>query len=322
MIVGEREEIDISIVVPVYNEEHIIPLLFERLKLLMSNVEQNMECVFVNDGSRDSTAAQLISICMADSRFQYISFSRNFGHQLAISAGLKNARASEAVFIIDADLQDPPELLPVFYQEFKKGYDVVYGIRRKRKESWFKKSLYFLFYRVINRVATLRFPVDAGDFSLISRRGVNAINSFGEEAVFVRGIRSMIGFQQIGIEYERAPRAGGSTRYSLSRLFKLAMNGIYNFSELPIRLISYLGLFSIFLALIYLTATLVDRFVYNNVPRGFTAILFAVILFGGVQLLSIGVLGEYIIRIFFRVKNRPPYIVEKKIVDRKLTDGF
>lgn len=320
MLSGRVDAIQVSIVIPVYNEEKVIPLLLERLTVLMNDMPLKFECIFVDDGSTDATTVQLMSLCMSDERFQYISFSRNFGHQLAIAAALKNARASEAVFIIDADLQDPPELLPNFYQKYKEGYDVVYGIRSKRKESWLKRSLYYLFYRLINRISTLQFPVDAGDFSLISRRAVDIINRFPEEAVFLRGIRSWIGFKQIGITYQRAPRAKGSTKYSYTRLLRLAMNGFYNFSEVPIRLISYLGLTSIFVALIYLGATLINKLVYHAVPKGFTAILFTVILFGGVQLLSIGVIGEYIIRTFFQVKNRPPFIIDKKIFDGRVAD--
>ena len=317
-----KDNIQVSVIVPVYNEGQVIALLFERLKRLMDDTGLKIECIFVNDGSSDDTPSQLISICMTDARFQYISFSRNFGHQVAIAAGLKNARASEAVFIMDADLQDPPELLSEFYKKYKEGYDVVFGIRRNRKESWLKRSLYYLFYRLINRIATLRFPVDAGDFCLISKRAVDVINRFPEEAVFMRGIRSLIGFKQAGIEYDRAPRAKGNVRYSYMKLLKLAMNGFYNFSEVPIRLISYLGIFSILVALLYLIITLIDKFVYNTVPQGFTSILFAIVLFGGVQLLSIGIIGEYIIRIFFQVKNRPPFIIEKTIFDGKTRDEF
>lgn len=320
ILAEESGNIQVSIVIPIYNEEQAIPFLFERLSGTMNASSLKIECILVNDGSVDNTAAQLIAICLSDLRFQYISFSRNFGHQVAVAAGLKNARASEAVFVMDADLQDPPELLPDFYQKYKEGYDVVFGVRQHRKESWLKRSLYYLFYRMINRISTLRFPVDAGDFSLLSRRAVNIINSFPEETVFIRGIRSWIGFKQIGLEYNRATRIKGKAKYSYMRLLKLAMNGFYNFSEVPIRLISYLGITSICIALIYLTTTLINKFVYHTVPQGFTAILFTVVLFGGVQLLSIGVIGEYIIRTFFQVKNRPPFIIDKKIMDGKVAD--
>lgn len=315
------DDVQVSVIVPVYNEEKVIPVLLQRLTAVMESTYLKTECIFIDDGSTDATAVQLISVCMLDPRFQYISFSRNFGHQLAISAGLKSARAREAVFIIDADLQDPPELLSVFYQKYKEGYDVIYGIRNNRKEPWLKRSLYFLFYRLINRIATLRFPVDSGDFSLISRKAVDIINRFPEEIVFLRGIRSWIGFKQTGIPYDRAQRTNGNTKYSYRRLLRLAMNGFYNFSELPIRLISFLGLLAVATALIYLVATLISKFVYHTVPQGFTALLFTIVLFGGVQMIAIGIIGEYIIRTFFQVKNRPPFIIDKKIFDREIANG-
>jgi len=318
---AKQDAIQVSVVVPVFNEEKVIPLLLERLRALMENTPLKLEIIFIDDGSNDTTSAQLISLCMVDARFQYISFSRNFGHQLAVSAGLKNARATEAVFIIDADLQDPPELLPEFYKKYQEGNDVVFGIRNSRKESVIKRMLYFLFYRLINQIATLRFPVDTGDFSLISRRAVDIINQFPEETVFLRGIRSWIGFKQTGIPYNRASRISGSTKYSYTGLLRLAMNGFYNFSRVPIRLISLLGLLCITSALIYLAATLVNKFVYHTVPKGFTAIIFTMVLFGGAQLLSIGIIGEYIIRTFFQVKNRPPFIIDKKIVDGEARNG-
>jgi polyisoprenyl-phosphate glycosyltransferase len=313
-----NNDTSLSIIIPVYNEEKIIPTLVEKLKEVLSQHPFSIECIFVDDGSTDTTAAQLISVCMSDDRFQYLSLSRNFGHQLAIAAGLQHARAQEAVFIIDADLQDPPELLGKFYEKYKEGFDVVYGVRNKRKESIIKRGWYFLFYRLINQMATLRFPVDSGDFSLISKRAVNIINTFPEETVFLRGIRSWIGFKQIGIPYERQRRAKGHTKYSYRRLLQLAMNGIYNFSKLPIRLISFLGILSIVTALVYLIATLINKFVYHTVPQGFTALLFTIVLFGGVQLLSIGVIGEYVLRTFFQAKNRPPFIIDKKIFDKAI----
>lgn len=318
---AKHDAIQVSLIVPLYNEEKVIPVLLERLTALMEKTPLRMECVFVDDGSTDNTAPQLISLCMTDPRFQYISFSRNFGHQLAVAAGLKNARGREAVFIIDADLQDPPELLPEFYKKYTEGYDVVFGIRSNRQETVLKRGLYYMFYRIISRIATLRFPVDTGDFSLISRRATDIINKFPEETVFLRGIRSWIGFKQTGIPYNRAKRVSGSTKYSYRRLVKLAMNGFYNFSEIPIRLISLLGILCISTALIYLAATLINKFVYHTVPKGFTAILFTIVLFGGAQLLSIGVIGEYIIRTFFQVKNRPPFIIDQKIFDGEAANG-
>jgi dolichol-phosphate mannosyltransferase len=309
-LIATAKNIQLSIIIPVYNEETTIPELVVRLKNLLSTLQVMTECIFVNDGSTDNSATLLISTCVTDARFQYLSLSRNFGHQSAILAGLKYARGIEAVFIIDADLQDPPELLNEFYQKYLEGYDVVYGIRNKRKEPLIKRFFYSSFYRLLNKIAVLRFPVDSGDFSLVS-----IINQIPENNGFFRGARSWIGFKQIGITYERAARKAGRSKYSFTRLVRLAMNGIYNYSELPIRVISILGVLSILVALVYLALTLISRFVYNTVPAGFTALLFTIVLFSGVQLLSLGVIGEYVIRTFFEVKNRPLFIVENKIFD-------
>jgi len=318
---ANSRDIQISIIVPLYNEEKVIPHLVDRLLRVMSERQETIEIIFVDDGSTDQSAIQLVPLCMNDQRFQYISFSRNFGHQVALSAGLFYARAKEAVFTIDGDLQDPPELLGKFYEKFLEGYDVVYGIRNKRKEAGIKRVLYFSFYRLLGMISTLNFPVDSGDFCLISRKAVDIINQFPEESRFLRGIRSWIGFKQAGIPYSRDIRVAGSSKYSYRKLTRLAMNGIYNFSELPIRFISLLGLISILLSLVYLGATLINKFFYHTVPAGFTALLFTVILFSGVQLLSLGVIGEYVLRIFFQIKNRPLFIIEKKVFDKQITDG-
>jgi len=315
------KEIQISVIIPVYNEEAAVPHLIERLLNLMAQRQEVMEVIFINDGSTDATSAHLSLVCLNDQRFQYVSFSRNFGHQLALTAGLSYARGKEAVFILDADLQDPPELFGELYEKLLQGYDIVYGIRNNRKESRFKKFLYYSFYRFLNKISNIPFAVDSGDFSLMSRKVVDIINQLPEESRFLRGIRSWVGFRQIGLPYVRNSRIAGNSKYSYTKLFRLAMNGIYNFSELPIRLISLLGILSVLLALIYFALTLINKFIYHTVPAGFTALLFAIILFSGVQLLSLGVIGEYVLRIFFQVKNRPLFIVEKKIFDKELTNG-
>jgi polyisoprenyl-phosphate glycosyltransferase len=314
-------EIKISVIIPLFNEDAVIPHLMERMLPIVAQFPGSIEVLFVDDGSTDNTASQLFSICLQDPRFQYISFSRNFGHQLALSAGLMYARGTEAVFIMDADLQDPPELMETFYSKMQEGYDVVYGVRNDRKESGVKRFLYFSFYRMLNRISRLHFPLDSGDFCLISRKAVDIINQFPEENRFLRGIRTWIGFSQVGVPYERSARVSGKTHYSYKKLWQLAMSGIYNFSEFPVRFISVIGFFSVLLSLLYLAATLINKFIYHSVPAGFTALLFTIILFSGVQLLSLGVIGEYVIRIFMQVKGRPFYIVDKKIFDKKLTHG-
>jgi polyisoprenyl-phosphate glycosyltransferase len=315
------KEIQFSIVIPVYNEESALPHLVDSLLSLLSSRNEVLEIIFIDDGSTDGTSSILFPLCLDDARFQCVSFSRNFGHQLALTAGLKYARGSEAVFLLDGDLQDPPELFGKFLESLRDGNDIVYGIRNERKESGFKKFFYYSFYRVLNKISAIPFASDSGDFSLISRRVVDIINQLPEESRFLRGIRSWVGFKQTGLPYERKSRIAGHSKYSFRKLLRLATNGIYNFSELPIRLISLLGFLSITLSLAYFILTLINKFAYHTVPKGFTALLFSLILFSGVQLLSLGVIGEYVLRIFFQVKNRPLFIVERKIFDKEVTDG-
>ncbi len=223
--------------------------------------------------------------------------------------------------IIDGDLQDPPELLEQMYAKFKEGYDVVYAIRTKRKEDLFKRISYWLFYRLLNLISNFNIPLDSGDFSLISIRVVNIINNMPEESRYLRGMRSWVGFKQTGIEYERDEREYGKTKYTLSKLIGLAYTGIFNFSDFPIKFITYLGLSSIILSFLYLAFTISYKLIYQNVPQGFTTTLFIIILLSGVQLVSLGVIGEYVTRIFFQVKNRPLYTISQIIENKKPKDG-
>src|SRR6185437_6938968 len=238
--------------------------------------------------------------------------ARNYGHQIALSAGLSIARGSEAVMIIDGDLQDPPELLLTFYNYLKEGYDVVYGIRKKRKENLFKRFSYYLFYRIQKKIININIPLDSGDFSLVSRRAVNILNKMPEESRFIRGMRTWIGFRQIGVEYERDKRVVGNSKYSLKMLMRLAYNGIFNFSDFPIKLITTLGFFTISVSLIFVLVVLIKKFFFNGVPEGYTSLLLAITLFSGVQLISLGIIGEYIYRIFFQVKGRPLFNIKHK----------
>ncbi len=222
--------------------------------------------------------------------------------------------------IIDGDLQDPPELLMDFYALYKQGFDVVYAVRKKRKEGPVKKMCYHIFYRIMTYISYLDIPMDSGDFSLVSRRVVDVLNKMPEESRYIRGMRTWVGFKQTGYEYERDSCMAGDSKYSLKKLFRLAYNGIFNFSEFPIKLITNLGVFSILVAVIYLIQTVIQKYMYNSVPQGFTTLLFAIILFSGVQLLSLGIIGEYVLRIFFQVKGRPLYIIKQKIVDTEVVD--
>lgn len=303
----------INILVPFYNEEDVFDLLINRLIKLISASKLTISVIMVDDGSTDNTPKLMESISMSDARFTSIFLSRNFGHQVALSAALSNVDATEGVLIIDGDLQDPPELLHKFYTYLKNGYDVVYAIRKKRKESYFKRMAYKYFYILLKRISNTNIPLDSGDFSLISKKVVDTLNNMKEESRFLRGMRGWIGFKQIGVEYDRDDRKEGDTKYSLLKLIKLALNGIFNFSEFPVKFISILGVITIIISLSYLSFTLFKQAVYGVVPEGFTGIIFTIILFGGVQLLSIGILGEYILRIFFQVKERPLFIVKRKI---------
>jgi dolichol-phosphate mannosyltransferase len=311
----------ISIVVPLFNEAQSFSHLVERLNRLIAVTAQSIEVVLVDDGSTDSTPQLMQQLALLDGNYSCVFLSRNYGHQIALSAGLSAASGTQAVMVIDGDLQDPPELLPTFYQYYESGYDVVYAVRQQRKEGVVKRFLYFLFYRLLRSISYINIPLDSGDFSLISRRVVDVINKMPEESRYIRGLRTWVGFKQIGVPYERNERVAGVSKYSFKMLFRLAYNGIFNFSEFPVKLITNLGLCAIVLSLIYLGITLIKKFVYNSVPEGFTALLFTIILFSGVQLVCLGVIGEYVLRIFFQVKGRPLYIVKNKIHNKEFING-
>jgi polyisoprenyl-phosphate glycosyltransferase len=308
----------VSYIVPLYNESDTFQRLVERLDNVMSGLPFKAEVVLIDDGSTDNTPELMHQLALMNENYHCVFLARNYGHQIALSAGLAAAKCTEAAMVIDGDLQDPPELISEFYSYYKKGYDVVYGIRKKRKENRFKKFTYYVFYRLLKSISYINLPLDTGDFSLISRRIIDVLNKMPEESRYIRGMRSWVGFKQIGVEYDREPRFAGSSKYSYKMLFNLAYNGIFNFSELPIKFITYLGLFSILISGVYLLVTLYNRFMDPDFPVGFTGLLLAIILFGGVQLVSIGVIGEYVLRIFFQVKGRPLYIVKNEIVNKEI----
>ncbi len=303
----------ISIVAPLYNETESLPHLVARLNAVMEASPLFIDVVLIDDGSRDSTAALMQQLALTDGRYHCVFLSRNYGHQIALTAGIAASRATEALFIIDGDLQDPPELLTNFYEKYQEGYDVVYAVRKKRKESWFKRVAYTSFYRLMRSISYVDIPLDSGDFSLISRRVADVLSQMPEESRFIRGMRSWIGFRQIGVEYERDARVAGEPKYSFKMLRNLAYNGIFNFSEYPVKLITRLGIVTISLAVLYLIQTLIKKYFFGDVPQGFTAILFIIILFSGVQLIALGMIGEYVLRIFFQTKGRPLYVVREVI---------
>lgn len=303
----------ISIVAPLYNERESFPHLVSRLNALMDSSSLAIEVVLIDDGSRDNTAELMQQLALTDGRYHCVFLARNYGHQIALTAGMAAAKGTEALFIIDGDLQDPPELLGEFYAKFQEGYDVVYAVRKKRKEGMFKKTAYYLFYRFMKSISYVDIPLDSGDFSLISRRVANVLNQMPEESRFIRGMRSWIGFKQIGVEYERDARVAGEAKYTFKMLRRLAYNGIFNFSEFPIKFVTNMGMVSIGIAFLYFIQVLIKKYFFGGVPEGFTALLFTIILFGGIQLIGLGLIGEYVLRIFFQSKGRPLYIVRETI---------
>lgn len=312
---------EVSLVIPLYNEEETIPFLVERLNKLMDSMKERVEVVLINDGSKDNTEQLIYAIALDDERYQVVSLSRNFGHQIAVSAGLEYANGTEAVMVLDGDLQDPPELLPEFYAKCKEGYDVVYAVRKKRKENFVKRIAYHGFYRMLRSMSSIEMPLDSGDFSLMSRRVVDLIKQMPEESRYVRGMRAWVGFKQIGLEYDRQARETGDSKYSFKQLFQLAYNGIFNFSEVPIKFITRLGILIIIISVLFTLYNLVLKlFLDVPMPQGFTALLFVISMFGGVQLISIGVIGEYIVRIFFQSKQRPLFVVKTNIQNKKVNE--
>jgi glycosyltransferase involved in cell wall biosynthesis len=310
----------ISIVAPLYNERETFPHLIKRLNEVMDSSDLKIEIVLIDDGSRDNTAQLMRALALSDERYYCIFLSRNHGHQLALTAGLAHARGTKGVMVIDGDLQDPPELLLEFYSYLKQGNDVVYAVRKKRKEGFLKRSAYFLFYRILKNISYIDIPLDSGDFALMSRRVVNIMNKMPEESRYLRGMRTWVGFKQIGVEYERSERQAGESKYSFSMLFKLAYNGIFNFSEFPIKFVSRLGGLTVIVALIYFISVVIKKFFFQEVIEGFTSLLFIIILFSGVQLIALGVIGEYVLRVFFQSKNRPLFIVKETIKDKEFSE--
>jgi dolichol-phosphate mannosyltransferase len=307
----KESNIDISIIVPLYNEELVFEQLIKRLRSVVSLTDFSCEIILVNDGSSDNTAALIEAICEEDKRFTGIILSRNYGHQLAVSAGMAYVRGKKGAMIIDGDLQDPPELVTEFYKLLENGYDVIYAIRKNRKETFFKKLAYSAYYRLQKKISSFNIPIDSGDFSMLSKRVVETMNAMPEQSRYLRGMRAWVGFKQIGFEYDRDERHAGETKYSWTKLFELAFNGIFNFSDFPVKIITRLGFFTVLFSLIYFGYNIYRRVYYNDVPQGFTATILAIILFSGVQLISLGLIGEYVLRIYNQVRNRPLFVVDK-----------
>jgi dolichol-phosphate mannosyltransferase len=296
-----------SIVIPVYNEAANIPELYRRLSDVMAELGDT-ELVFIDDGSRDNSLLLIRQLHEQDRRVCYLSFARNFGHQVAVTAGL-NFAGGQAVIVIDSDLQDPPELIPELVQRWNQGYQVVYAQRTQRqREHWFKRLTAYWFYRILRRLADVDIPSDTGDFCLMDRRVVDLLNTMPERNRYIRGLRAWVGFRQTAVLFERAPRYAGSVKYTFGKSLALAINSLVGFSKVPLRLSTYLGLASAVISLLMSLLVLYWRLFAPNSPlAGYTIITVVVFFLGAVQLISIGILGEYIGRIYEEIKGRPLY---------------
>lgn len=307
---GERNSA-LSIIIPVFNEEAVFPELLSRLQGILPQLPRLTEIIFINDGSRDNTRQCIEDICRSDSRFLGVHLTRNFGHQQAVSAGLC-AAAGAVVAVLDGDLQDPPEILPEFLAKIEDGYDIVYGVRRDRKESYAKRASYSIFYKALSRLAPIEIPLDSGDFCMMRHRVVRELNAMPERHRFIRGMRSYLGFTQTGLPYERDARAAGKSKYSWNKLMGLAADGIFSFSALPLRAVSILGFVVAGLSILYALYVFLWRIYSQDVSEydGFAAIAIGIFFLGGVQLICIGILGEYVGRIHDEVKQRPSFVID------------
>ena len=313
-VVTQAKDSDVilySIVIPVYNEAEVLPSLYDRLTRVMEGLVESYEIIFVNDGSRDDSTMLLRDFQDRDARVKFLSFSRNFGHQIAITAGLDYSSGQAAV-VMDADLQDPPEVIPRLIEQWRKGYDIVFAVRAKRQgEGFFKRATAALFYRLFRRMAGTEILLDAGDFRLMSRRAVEALQSIRERNRFIRGLAGWIGFRQTAVTYVRDVRQAGETKYPLKKMLRFALNGLLSFSVVPLQLASYLGFLISSIGFFYIVYAIGLKLFTDRVVLGWTSVMVAVLFLGGVQLISLGIIGEYIGRIYDEVKQRPLYVVDE-----------
>jgi len=301
-----------SVVIPVFNEEESLELLHGRLSKALQNLCEDYEIIFVDDGSTDKSLEIMRKFRKTNPRVKVISFSRNFGHQVAITAGIDYASGS-AVIVMDADLQDPPEDIPQLVEKWREGYDTVYAIRESRKDPILKRAITFVFYRLFQRMSDVDIPVDAGDFRLMSRRVVDVLKTMPERNRYLRGLASWVGFRQARIRYARDRRYTGKSKYTLWKLAKLAFDGITSFSHFPLRLVVHLGLVVSLVGFLYGAIIIILGLVFGRVVPGWTTLMAAVIFLGGIQLVVVGIIGEYIGRIYVEVQQRPLYLIKQKI---------
>ncbi|TAH27096.1 MAG: glycosyltransferase [Cytophagales bacterium] len=306
---------NISIVIPIFNEEGNIPLLYERVVNTLQAKSLSFEIIFVNDGSKDNSLEKIIQLSSSDSRVKYIDLSRNFGHQIAVSAGLNNTQG-QAVVIIDADLQDPPELINELYQKYKEGFEVVYAKRKSRKgENFLKLVTAKLFYKTLRNITSIDIPLDTGDFRIIDHKVVEELRKMPEPNKFLRGQISWIGFRQTFVEYDRQERASGKTGYTYRKMIKFALDGITSFSESPLKVATVMGFVVSFAAFFMLLYAFYSRLISKDYVPGWASLIISVLFLGGIQLLSLGIIGEYISRIMSNVRKRPLYIISKSNIE-------
>lgn len=302
---------ELSVIIPVFNEEQNIVLLHQRLSGVIQKITNDYEFIFVNDGSRDNTLQLVKNISASDRHVKYITFSRNFGHQVAVTAGLDYS-SGNSVVIIDADLQDPPELIEEMHRKMKEGFDVVYAKRKSRQgETFLKKLTAKMFYRILQRITNINIPVDTGDFRIVSRKIVDVLKLMPEQQKYLRGQISWSGFRQTFVEYDREERHAGNTGYSYSKMIRFALDGITSFSSFPLKFATLSGIFVSFISFILMIYAVYSRFVTERYVPGWTSLMLVILFLGGIQLLTIGIIGEYISRLSANVRNRPLYIVEE-----------
>ena len=305
----------ISVVIPCYNEQEVLPEFHARITAAMEGIGLPFELVYVNDGSRDGTLALMLQAQAADSRVAVVNLSRNFGKEIALTAGLDHATCSEAVVVIDADLQDPPEVIPALVAAWRQGFDVAYAQRSVRHgESWLKRVTAAGFYRVMQRLGgRVQLPQDTGDFRLMSRRSLDALLQLREQHRFMKGLFAWVGFPSVAVPYDRAPRAAGTTKWNWWKLWNLSLEGITSFTVGPLKIASYMGLGIAFISAVYIVQLLLRTLIFGNPVAGYPSLMAAVLFLGGVQMMMLGVIGEYLGRVFNETKGRPLYIVERHI---------